>query len=76
MANYDWLFWLNLTNIALSIVVIVAGLAVAGGLVWELMTWHKNRRGSRKLDEEMQAMLRKEFGHIMPVPRMGAGIPQ
>jgi len=73
MSGYDWVFWLNATNIALGIVV-VAGLAVGGGLAWEWMIRHKHRRGSCDLDEEMHAMLRKRFGHI--VPRTGVGRPQ
>ena len=35
MSDYDWVFWLNVANIALSVVVVLAVLVVAYGLAWE-----------------------------------------
>ena len=53
-----WVFWLNLTNIALGVVVFLAVLVVAYALVWELVSRHKKPRNLANLDEEPEAMLR------------------
>ena len=58
MAKDDWVFWLNLTNIALGVVVFLAVLVVAYALVWELVSRHKKPRNLTNLDEELEAMLR------------------
>jgi hypothetical protein len=71
MSNYDWVFWLNVTNIALGVVVVLAVLVVAYGLAWELVIRHKKHRGLRDMDGEMQTMLRDEFAHTMHVPELG-----
>ena len=41
MPNERALFWLNLTNIGLGIVVLLAVLAVVYGFVWELVLRHR-----------------------------------
>jgi uncharacterized iron-regulated membrane protein len=71
MPNEDWVFWLNLTNVALGVVVLLAVLLVAYGLVWEFLSRHKKPRGLRNLDEEMKAMLQNDFAHSLPVPELG-----
>lgn len=38
-------FWLNLMNIGLGIVVLLTALAVAYGAVWELVLRHRKARG-------------------------------
>jgi len=58
MPKDDWVFWLNLTNIALGVVVVLAVLVVAYALVWELASRHKKPRNLANLDEELEAMLR------------------
>jgi hypothetical protein len=71
MSHYDWVFWLNLTNIALGIVVVLALLLVAYGVVWEVMIRRKKQAGLRDMDAEMQSMLNKEFSHTLTVPELG-----
>lgn len=71
MSHYDWVFWLNLTNIALGVVVVLALLLVAYGVIWELMIRRKKHAGLRDMDAEMQSMLNKEFGHTLRVPELG-----
>jgi hypothetical protein len=71
MSNYDWVFWLNVTNIALGVVVVLAVLLLAYGVVWELVIRHKKRHGVRDVNAEMQAMLQKEFSHSFQVPELG-----
>jgi hypothetical protein len=71
MSNYDWVFWLNVTNIALGVIVVVALLLVAYGVIWELVIRHKKHHGLRDMNEEMQAMLHDEFAHSMTVPELG-----
>lgn len=71
MSNYDWVFWLNLTNIALGVIVVLAVLLVAYGVVWELVIRHRKHAGLRDANAEMQAMLHNEFGHSLAVPELG-----
>jgi len=71
MSNYDWVFWLNLTNIALGVIVVLAILLVAYGVVWELVRRHKKHSGLRDMNAEMDAMLHNEFAHSFPVPELG-----
>lgn len=71
MPNEDWVFWLNLTNIALGVVVLLAVLVVAYGLVWEFMIRRKKPHGLANIDEEMKAMLQNDFAHRLPVPELG-----
>jgi hypothetical protein len=58
MPKDDWVFWLNMTNIALGAVVILAVMIVAYAVVWELVSRHKKPRHVANLDEELEAMLR------------------
>jgi hypothetical protein len=71
MSHYDWVFWLNLTNIALGVVVMLALLLFAYGVIWELIIRHRKHAGVRDVNAEMQQMLNKEFGHSLTVPELG-----
>lgn len=71
MSNYDWVFWLNVTNIALGVVVVLAVLLVAYGVVWELVVRHKKQSGLRDVDAEVRTMLHDEFSHSLAVPELG-----
>ncbi|HKN23741.1 MAG TPA: hypothetical protein VJX72_02760 [Candidatus Acidoferrum sp.] len=68
MSNYDWVFWLNITNIALGVIVVLAVLLVAYGVVWELANRHKKHAD---VNAEMQTMLHNEFSHSLAVPELG-----
>jgi hypothetical protein len=41
MPKSDWVFWLNITNITLGVVVVLAVLLVASAVVWEIASRHK-----------------------------------
>jgi len=71
MSNYDWVFWLNLTNIALGVVVVLAVLVVAYGVVRELVARRKKARGLANFDLELQGMLHDESAHSLQVPELG-----
>lgn len=72
MPNENWVFWLNITNVVLGAVVILAALAVGYGLVWEFVLRHKRaHRAAANVDVEFQKMLQNEFAHSMPVPELG-----
>jgi len=72
MPNENWVFWLNITNLVLGIVVILAAAAVGYGLVWEFVLRHKKaHRAAANVDVEFQKMLQDEFSHSMPVPELG-----
>ena len=67
MSNYDWVFGLNVMNIALGIVVVVPVFRVAYGLVSELAIRLKNRRGLRSLDGKKQARFHGELACTTPI---------
>jgi hypothetical protein len=72
MPNENWVFWLNITNLVLGIVVILAAVAVGYGLVWEFVLRHKKaHRAAANVDVEFQKMLQDEFSHSLPVPELG-----
>ena len=64
MPKDDWVFWLNLTNIVLGVVVFLAVLLVAYAVVWELVSRYKKPRNVANLDEELVAML--QDGLLVP----------
>jgi len=71
MPHYDWVFWLNVTNIALGVVVVLALLLVAYGIIWEVMIRHRKHTGLRDVDTEMNKMLNADFAHTFHVPELG-----
>jgi hypothetical protein len=71
MPNENWVFWLNVTNIALGVVVLLATAVVAYGVVWELVIKRRKVRSLAHVDAEMQTMLQNEFPHHLAVPELG-----
>jgi len=49
MSNYDWVFWLNAMNIALGVIVVLAVLVIAVGVIWELVLKLRNSHMFRHL---------------------------
>jgi hypothetical protein len=64
MPNDNWVSWLNLTNIALGVVVVLAVLVVAYAVIWELVSRRKKPQIAANLDAELDAMLR--YGRTVP----------
>ena len=71
MPKDDWVFWLNVTNIALGVVVLLGVLLVAYALVWEFVSKYKKSRRVANPAEELRAMLQDEFAHSLSVPGLG-----
>jgi hypothetical protein len=71
MSTYDWVFWLNVTNIGLGVIVVLAVLLVAYGIVWELVIRLKKHAGLQDVDSEMNEMLQNEFSYNLAVPELG-----
>jgi hypothetical protein len=72
MPNETWVYWLNITNLVLGIVVILAALVVGYGLLWEFVLRHKKaHRAAANIDVEFQKLLQEEFSHSLPVPELG-----
>ena len=66
--------WLNLTNAALGVVVLACLLAVALGVVKELVARRRARaRASAELDREMKELVAsyQNDPHILDVPGLG-----
>ncbi|MGA3327612.1 MAG: hypothetical protein ABSF45_24395 [Terriglobia bacterium] len=64
MPKDDWVFWLNVTNIALGVVVLLGVLLVAYALVWEFVGRYRKARNVASLNEGMDAMSRD--GQLVP----------
>jgi hypothetical protein len=58
MPKEDWVFWLNVTNIALGAVVFLAVAGVAYALVSELLSRRKKARDVAGVDDELAALLK------------------
>jgi hypothetical protein len=71
MTNYDGVFWLNLTNIVLGIVVLLAVLVAGYGVAWELVSRRKKAHSLDSLKMEMKAMWQNEHAHGLRVPELG-----
>jgi hypothetical protein len=56
MPKADWVFWLNMTNIALGAVVFLAVLLVVSALVWDLVGKYQKHRDLANLDAELAAI--------------------
>lgn len=70
MAN-DWTFWLQVMNLALVAVTLLAALVVTGAVGWEL--WERRTHKARAagtLDAELWAMSRADL-HTLSVPGLG-----
>jgi hypothetical protein len=64
MPKDDWVFWLNVTNIALGVVVFLAVVIVAYALVWELVGRYKKSRNVANLGTELAAVM--PDGRLVP----------
>lgn len=71
MANDNWVFWLNVTNIALGVCVLAAAAVVTYGVVWELVIKRRRARSLAHVDAEMKTMLQNEFPHHLVVRELG-----
>jgi hypothetical protein len=70
MAN-DWTFWLQVMNLALVAVTLLAVLVVTGAVGWELWTRRERKaRAADSLDAELWAMSRAD-SHTLSVPGLG-----
>jgi len=71
MNGNNWTFWLNMTNLALGIVTILALVLVFGAVGWELVArWARRAREMHRIDAELGAMYHAE-SHTISVPGLG-----
>jgi hypothetical protein len=70
MAN-DWTFWLQVMNLALVAVTVLAALVMTGAVGWELWARREHKADAAdSLDAEMWAMSRADL-HTLSVPGLG-----
>jgi hypothetical protein len=55
MPKDDWVFWLNVTNIALGVVVFLAVAMMLYALVWDMVSRYKKPRNLANLNAELAA---------------------
>jgi hypothetical protein len=63
--------WLNVTNLALGVVILAAVLMVAGAVGWELVFKHRRVRQTADIDAELHSMFDAASPHILQVPGLG-----
>ncbi|MGB8582114.1 MAG: hypothetical protein WCD47_14935 [Candidatus Sulfotelmatobacter sp.] len=71
MNGPDWTYWLQMMNLAMVAVVVLAGITVVIPAFWEL--GERRRRLARRtlgVDQELRAMLRAE-PHRISIPELG-----
>ncbi len=67
----DWTFWLQVMNLALVAVTVLAGLLVTSAVGWELWARrHHKAHVADSLDAEMWAMVPADL-HSLSVPGLG-----
>ncbi len=64
-------YWLNFTNIALGILVLIGCLAVGYGVIQELAARRKKAREMSKLDHEVADLVASYDGHAFNVSGLG-----
>lgn len=71
MFGIDWsdpqTFWLNMTNLGLGLVALIALVAIGYGIVWDLVA---KRREAASVDGEVNRML-AGMGHAFHSPELG-----
>lgn len=71
MDGDNWTFWLNMMNLALGIVTMLALVVVFGAVVWELVArWVRKAREMHRIEAEQGAMLHSG-SHSTSVPGLG-----
>jgi len=74
MFGADWndpqTLWLNLTNLALGLITVVAVLVLAGAVAWELVLKHRKAHAFGRMDGEIRAMF-SDSPHVIGVPELG-----
>jgi hypothetical protein len=65
-------YWLNLTNAALGIVVLVCCVAIGFGVMQEIVARRKKRTALSKLDREVNELVATySDGHAFHIPELG-----
>ena len=71
MAGENWTFWLNMTNLALGIITVLALAVVFVAVGWDLLVRKfQQTHAMDRIDEELQAMLHAG-SHSLSVPGLG-----
>ncbi|MGO9273407.1 MAG: hypothetical protein ACLQOO_24740 [Terriglobia bacterium] len=71
MAGENWTFWLNMTNIALGVITVLALLVVLGAVGWDLLARTvRKARETHSLGADLRAMLHAD-SHALSVPGLG-----
>ena len=63
--------WLNVTNLALGVVILAAVLIVVGAVGWELAFKRRRVGQTAGIDAELRSLLDAASPHILEVPGLG-----
>jgi high-affinity Fe2+/Pb2+ permease len=71
MAGENWTFWLQMTNLAMGVIILLAAVPVFGSVVWEAAQRARNGRNeSKNLDSELRALY-ASVAHTLSDPELG-----
>lgn len=75
MFGIDWsnpqTLWLNLTNLALGVVTLLALFVVVGAVGWEFVLRRRRVRAMSGIDAELHTMVHAGSPYSLPVPGLG-----
>ncbi|HUI78826.1 MAG TPA: hypothetical protein VLY24_12945 [Bryobacteraceae bacterium] len=75
MFGIDWnnpqTLWLNMTNLALGVVTLLALLFVGGAVGWEFILRRRRARELSGIDAELHTMIHADSPYSLPVPGLG-----
>jgi hypothetical protein len=75
MFGIDWnnpqTLWLNLTNVALGVVTLLALLAVGAAVGWEFVLRLRRAREMRAIDTELETVIHAGSPYSLSVPGLG-----
>ena len=75
MFGIDWnnpdTLWLNLTNVVLGVVTLLALLGLAGAVGWEYVLRRRRAREMSGIDTELRNLIHEGSPYSLPVPGLG-----
>ena len=70
MAGEDWTFWLQMMNLAMGVIILLAVVPVFGSVVWEVAKRARKAHESNNLESELRALFAPGV-HTLSVPELG-----
>jgi uncharacterized membrane protein len=70
MAGENWIFWLQMTNLAMGVIILLAVIPVFGSVVWEVAKRARKAHESKHLESDLRTLFAPDV-HTLSVPELG-----